>query len=134
MELVRQWGVRFPPSVLPPVEIGTTNSIVIMQNATFTGNITHAELVKAGNYNGKVVSNDFVAITIAVDDSQKNSIRVKAGDSNGLLKAHQNGEVLKGLRVVISGVIDLAKLSECSHYTSESVHKTRKNSWYIDDE
>ena len=122
MELVRQWGVRFPPSTLPPVEMGTTYSTVTqMQKATFTGNIINTKVVDGV----KDKYDTFLAVTVACEDSKKNSIRIKYTDNNGMLKATQNGEDLTGIRVVVHGDIDLTGIR--SHYTQDGVNKTLKH-------
>ena len=124
MELVRQWGVRFPPSTLPPVEMGTTYSTVTqMQKATFTGNIINVKL--ATDRKGNIVEPQFLNVTVACEDSKKNSIRIKYTDNNGMLKAFQNGEDYTGVRVVVHGDIDLTGIR--SHYTENGVNKTLKH-------
>ena len=122
LELVHQWRVRFPPSTLPPVEMGTTYSTVIqMQKATFTGNIINVKVVDGV----KDKYDTFLAVTVAAEDSKKNSIRIKYTDNNGMLKATQNGEDLTGTRVVVHGDIDLTGIR--SHYTQDGVNKTLKH-------
>jgi len=124
VELVRQWGVRFPPSTLPPVEMGTTYSTVTqMQKATFTGNIINVKL--ATDRKGNIVEPQFLNVTVACEDSKKNSIRIKYTDNNGMLKAFQNGEDYTGVRVVVHGDIDLTGIR--SHYTENGVNKTLKH-------
>ena len=124
LELVRQWRVQFPPSPLPPVEMGTTYSTVTqMQKATFTGNIINTKVVDGV----KDKYDTFLAVTVACEDSKKNSIRVKYTDNNGMLKAVQNGDNLTGLRVVVHGDIDLSPEGISSHYTENGVNKTRKH-------
>ena len=124
LELVRQWRVRFPTSTLPPVEMGTTYSTVIqMQKATITGNIINVKVVDGV----KDKYDTFLAVTVACEDSKKNSIRVKYTDNNGMLKAVQNGDNLTGLRVVVHGDIDLSPEGISSHYTQDGVNKTRKH-------
>ena len=122
LELVRQWRVQFPPSTLPSVDMGTTQSTVIqMQKATFTGNIINVKVVDGV----KDKYDTFLAVTVAAEDSKKNSIRIKYTDNNGMLKATQNGEDLTGTRVVVHGDIDLTGIR--SHYTQDSVNKTLKH-------
>ena len=122
LELVHQWRVRFPPSTLPPVEMGTTYSTVTqMQKATFTGNIINTKVVDGV----KDKYDTFLAVTVACEDSKKNSIRIKYTDNNGMLKATQNGEDLTGIRVVVHGDIDLTGIR--SHYTQDGVNKTLKH-------
>ena len=122
LELVHQWRVRFPPSTLPPVEMGTTYSTVIqMQKATFTGNIINVKVVDGV----KDKYDTFLAVTVACEDSKKNSIRIRYTDNNGMLKATQNGEDLTGIRVVVHGDIDLTGIR--SHYTQDGVNKTLKH-------
>ena len=88
-----------------------------MIKATFTGNITHVDLVQ---YEDR----EFLSVTVAVDDGNDNSIRVQITTSNGLMSAHKNGEDLTGLRVVVNGDIQLNSIR--SHYTQDDVHKTLK--------
>ena len=76
-----------------------------MQKATFTGNIINVKL--ATDRNGNIVEPQFLNVTVACEDSKKNSIRIKYTDNNGMLKATQNGEDLTGTRVVVHGDIDL---------------------------
>ena len=83
-----------------------------MQKATFTGNITNTKLVS-----GTKAYNEFLAVTVAVNDRNKNSIRIKYTDSNGLLKAVKNGEDLTGVRVTLHGDLDLASIR--SHYIQD---------------
>ena len=64
-------------------------------------------------------------MTVACEDSKKNSIRIKYTDNNGMLKATQNGEDLTGIRVVVHGDIDLTGIR--SHYTQDGVNKTLKH-------
>lgn len=124
LELVRQWRVQFPPSTLPSVDMGTTQSTVNqMQKATFTGNIIHVGI--ATDRKGNIVEPQFLNVTVAAEDSKKNSIRVKYTDNNGMLKATQNGEDLTGTRVVVHGDIDLTGIR--SHYTQDGANKTLKH-------
>ena len=92
-----------------------------MQKVTFTGNIINVKVV-----NGvKDKYDTFLAVTVACEDSKKNSIRIKYTDNNGMLKATQNGEDLTGIRVVVHGDIDLTGIR--SHYTQDGVNKTLKH-------
>ena len=93
-----------------------------MQKATFTGNIINVKL--ATDRNGNIVEPQFLNVTVACEDSKKNSIRIKYTDNNGMLKATQNGEDLTGIRVVVHGDIDLTGIR--SHYTQDGVNKTLK--------
>ena len=102
--------------------MGTTYSTVIqMQKATFTGNIINVKVVDGV----KDKYDTFLAVTVAAEDSKKNSIRIKYTDNNGMLKATQNGEDLTGIRVVVHGDIDLTGIR--SHYTQDGVNKTLKH-------
>ena len=83
-----------------------------MQKATFTGNITNTKLVS-----GTKDYDEFLSVTVAVNDRNKNSIRIKYTDSNGMLKAVKNGEDLTGVRVTLHGDLDLAGIR--SHYVLE---------------
>ena len=94
-----------------------------MQKATFTGNIINVKL--ATDRKGNIVEPQFLNVTVACEDSKKNSIRIKYTDSNGMLKAFQNGDNLTGLRVVVHGDIDLTGIR--SHYTENGVNKTLKH-------
>ena len=68
---------------LNPVELVLPHlSHHLMQKATFTGNITNTKLVS-----GTKAYDEFLSVTVAVNDRNKNSIRIKYTDSNGLLKA-----------------------------------------------
>jgi len=91
-----------------------------MQKATFTGNIINVKVVDGV----KDKYDTFLAVTVAAEDSKKNSIRIKYTDNNGMLKATQNGEDLTGTRVVVHGDIDLTGIR--SHYTENGVNKTLK--------
>tara|TARA_Y100001951_G_scaffold58544_1_gene46499 strand:- start:709 stop:1122 length:414 start_codon:yes stop_codon:yes gene_type:complete len=93
-----------------------------MQKVTFTGNIINVKL--ATDRNGNIVEPRFLNVTVACEDSKKNSIRVKYTDSNGMLKSFENNEKLTGLRVVVHGDIDLTGIR--SHYTENGVNKTLK--------
>ena len=86
-----------------------------MQKATFTGNITNTKLVS-----GTKDYDEFLSVTVAVNDRNKNSIRIKYTDSNGMLKAVKNGEDLTGVRVTLHGDLDLAGIR--SHYVQEEVN------------
>ena len=92
-----------------------------MQKATFTGNIINTKVIDGV----KDKYDTFVAVTVACEDSKKNSIRIKYTDNNGMLKAIQNGEDLTGIRVVVHGDIDLTGIR--SHYTQDGVNKTLKH-------
>ena len=92
-----------------------------MQKATFTGNIINTKVVDGV----KDKYDTFLAVTVACEDSKKNSIRIKYTDNNGMLKATQNGEDLTGTRVVVHGDIDLTGIR--SHYTQDGVNKTLKH-------
>ena len=92
-----------------------------MQKATFTGNIINVKVVDGV----KDKYDTFLAVTVAAEDSKKNSIRIKYTDNNGMLKAIQNGEDLTGTRVVVHGDIDLTGIR--SHYTQDGVNKTLKH-------
>ena len=92
-----------------------------MQKATFTGNIINTKVVDGV----KDKYDTFLAVTVACEDSKKNSIRIKYTDSNGMLKAFQNGEDYTGVRVVVHGDIDLTGIR--SHYTENGVNKTLKH-------
>ena len=94
-----------------------------MQKVTFTGNIINVKL--ATDRNGNIVEPRFLNVTVACEDSKKNSIRVKYTDNNGMLKSFENNEKLTGLRVVVHGDIDLTGIR--SHYTENGVNKTRKH-------
>ena len=94
-----------------------------MQKATFTGNIINVKL--ATDRNGNIVEPQFLNVTVACEDSKKNSIRIKYTDNNGMLKATQNGEDLTGTRVVVHGDIDLTGIR--SHYTQDGANKTLKH-------
>ena len=94
-----------------------------MQKATFTGNIINVKL--ATDRKGNIVEPQFLNVTVACEDSKKNSIRIKYTDSNGMLKAFQNGEDYTGVRVVVHGDIDLTGIR--SHYTENGVNKTLKH-------
>ena len=94
-----------------------------MQKATFTGNIINTKIVDGV----KDKYDTFLAVTVACEDSKKNSIRIKYTDNNGMLKAVQNGDNLTGLRVVVHGDIDLSPEGISSHYTENGVNKTRKH-------
>ncbi len=56
-----------------------------MQKATFTGNIINTKVVDGV----KDKYDTFLAVTVACEDSKKNSIRIKYTDNNGMLKATQ---------------------------------------------
>ena len=92
-----------------------------MQKATFTGNIINVK----SSMVSKTSMIQFLAVTVACEDSKKNSIRIKYTDNNGMLKATQNGEDLTGIRVVVHGDIDLTGIR--SHYTQDGVNKTLKH-------
>ena len=92
-----------------------------MQKATFTGNIINTKVVDGV----KDKYDTFLAVTVACEDSKKNSIRIKYTDNNGMLKATQNGEDLTGTRVVVHGDIDLTGIR--SHYTQDGANKTLKH-------
>ena len=92
-----------------------------MQKATFTGNIINTKVVDGV----KDKYDTFLAVTVACEDSKKNSIRIKYTDNNGMLKAFQNGEDYTGVRVVVHGDIDLTGIR--SHYTENGVNKTLKH-------
>ena len=80
-----------------------------MLTTTFTGNITFAETVTKDGQ-GNNLDNPFVALKVAVNDVNDNSLTITVRTKNGLLEAAQNGENLVGIRVVIAGSIDLASI------------------------
>ena len=80
-----------------------------MLTTTFTGNITFAETVTQDGQ-GNNLDNPFVALKVAVNDVNDNSLTITVRTKNGLLEAAQNGENLVGIRVVIAGSIDLASI------------------------
>ena len=75
-----------------------------MQKSTFTGNITNVKL--ATDRNGNIVEPQFLNVTVACEDSKKNSISIVYTDDNGMLKAFQEGRDMTGARVIVHGDID----------------------------
>ena len=87
-----------------------------MLTTTFTGNITFAEIVTKDGQ-GNNLDNPFLAIKVAVNDVNDNGLTIAVRTKNGLLEALQNGEDLVGVRVVITGSIELASIS--SHWVND---------------
>ena len=75
-----------------------------MQKSIFTGNITNVKL--ATDRNGNIVEPQFLNVTVACEDSKKNSISIVYTDDNGMLKAFQEGRDMTGNRVIVHGDID----------------------------
>ena len=80
-----------------------------MLTTTFTGNITFAEIVTKDGQ-GSNLDNPFLAIKVAVNDVNDNSLTIAVRTKNGLFEAAQNGEDLVGARVVIAGSIELSSI------------------------
>ena len=87
-----------------------------MLTTTFTGNITFAEIVTKDGQ-GNNLDNPFLSIKVAVNDVNDNGLTIAVRTKNGLLEALQNGEDLVGVRVVITGSIELASIS--SHWVND---------------
>ena len=87
-----------------------------MLTTTFTGNISFAEIVTHDGQ-GNPLDNPFAALKVAVNDVNDNGLTIAVRTKNGLLEALQNGEDLVGVRVVITGSIELASIS--SHWVND---------------
>ena len=87
-----------------------------MLTTTFTGNISFAEVVTKDGQ-GNPLDNPFAALKVAVNDVNDNGLTIAVRTKNGLLEALQNGEDLVGVRVVITGSIELASIS--SHWVND---------------
>tara|TARA_B100000131_G_scaffold304796_1_gene330180 strand:+ start:341 stop:730 length:390 start_codon:yes stop_codon:yes gene_type:complete len=89
---------------------------ISMLTTTFTGNISFAEIVTHDGQ-GNPLDNPFAALKVAVNDVNDNGLTIAVRTKNGLLEALQNGEDLVGVRVVITGSIELASIS--SHWVND---------------
>ena len=87
-----------------------------MLTTTFTGNISFAEVVTKDGQ-GNPLDNPFASLKVAVNDVNDNGLTILVRTKNGLLEALQNGEDLVGVRVVITGSIELASIS--SHWVND---------------
>ena len=85
-----------------------------MHKAQFTGNIVHAEIYQHNDA-------DVLALIIAPQDSDGNSIRVKTSTSGKLLTEVLAGVEVIGDRVVVDGVIDLTSVTN-SYAHEDQVH------------
>ena len=80
---------------------------------TIIGNVVHTEVVKSQYQDG-----DYLAITLAVEDLNGNSIRVRFNNSNGLLTAYKNGTLVGGTQLILTQ-FDVKLDSIKSHYIKE---------------
>ena len=80
---------------------------------TIIGNVVHAEVVKS-----QYQDSDYLAITLAVEDLNGNSIRVRFNNSNGLLTAYKNGTLVGGTQLILTQ-FDVKLDSIKSHYIKE---------------
>ena len=87
-----------------------------MLTTTFTGNISFAQVVTHDGQ-GNPLDNPFASLKVAVNDVNDNGLTIAVRTKNGILEALQNGEDLVGVRVVITGSIELASIS--SHWVND---------------
>lgn len=84
-----------------------------MFSNTIIGNVVHTEVVKSQYQDG-----DYLAITLAVEDLNGNSIRVRFNNSNGLLTAYKNGTLVGGTQLILTQ-FDVKLDSIKSHYIKD---------------
>jgi hypothetical protein len=83
-----------------------------MFSNTIIGNVTYMEIA---THEGR----EFLAITVAVNDTYDRSCRIKFNNSNGLLTAYRNGTFVIGQQLILSQY-DVRISSIRTHYTKDN--------------